>query len=77
MQRSFVTDIYNILKVVPETEVELISALEKYLENRFNVAPEIRWHSVYYVDLARILNSFVGPLDEDWKIRVKKIFDGN
>ena len=69
--------ICKILEVVPETEVDLRNALKKYGDGLFNLAPELLGNKEYFVRVASILNSFVGQLDEPWKMTVKKIYDGD
>lgn len=74
---SIVDVINKILKIIPETEVDFINSLKNYGDGLWNIAPELLGNKEYFVRVASILNLFVGPLDEPWKISVKKIYDGD
>lgn len=72
--RSIAEVIIQLLEVIPEKEKNLIFELKEYYSSLWNKAPEILETSNYWVPVANILKSNIGNLDEEWKMRVHKIF---
>jgi len=77
-----IEDVHDrIIKVIPETETDLLQDLDKFINSIWNKAPEVRCSSEVYVPYYNILwNHGFGELDRDqdpdWKFHVRDIFAG-
>jgi len=65
--------ILSILKLIPKTEPELISAINKYIDNLVYKPPECRCSSVCWGDLMEILNYHIPYPKEKWQIQIQHI----
>jgi hypothetical protein len=65
----------EIMKIVPDTEVELLYQLRKFNDTLWNQAPELRMSSRYWNPLVNILEKNITSFDLEWQKKVLKIFN--
>ena len=70
-ERSVENVIQQLLTVIPEKEEILIIELKKFKESCWNKAPEI-----VFKLLGNILNNNIENINEVWKVKILKIFNG-
>jgi len=75
-ERSVEKVIKDLLTVIPEKEENLIIELKKYHDSLWNQAPELLTSSELWVPLGIILNNNIQNIDEAWKVKLVKIFNG-
>jgi hypothetical protein len=73
--RSVDEIIPELLAIIPNTEGKLISSIKSYRDSLWNKAPEILQSKEGWVPLAMILHQHVGVIDDDWKIKLQKVFN--
>ena len=64
-----------LLEIIPEDEVDLRNDLRKVTEPWWNVAPELRANSEYFVPFTRVLNGHIQIFDAEWKVKVRDTFN--
>jgi len=64
-----------LLEIIPEDEVDLRNDLRKVTEPWWNVAPELRTNSEYFVPFTRVLNGHIPIFDVEWKVKVRDTFN--
>ena len=77
-----IKDVHNkIIKVIPETEIELIKELEKFIDSIWNQPPEItsagNVYNPYFDILFRYIPDYFELKDDDnenWKVKCRNIF---
>lgn len=75
--RSVVEVIIELLKIIPENEIQLIKDLTKYKQSIWNQAPEIKTGECWY-DLTIILNNNIeNANDAEWKKEILSIFNNS
>lgn len=79
-----IVDVYNqIIKIIPNDEVELKSLLKEFIDSLWNKAPEVRRGPETFVPFGNILINNIPNIlelthDEPrWKFDVRDIFEGN
>lgn len=75
-RRNVAAVICEILKVIPDTERDLIISLKNYGSSLWNKAPELMDCSELWLPVHHILIKFIPFIDEPWKIKVQHIFVG-
>jgi len=72
-------DVYDIceqiLKIIPDTEQELIYQLMKFNETLWNKAPELRKTVTFWKPLENILQQNITSFDGDWQKKVLKLYN--
>jgi len=72
--RSVVAIIPRILRLIPESESELIKEIEAYADTLWNKAPEVTTTRECWIPLALILRKHITKIDTNWKLTLVKIF---
>lgn len=75
-ERSVKKVIKDLLTVIPEKEENLIIELKKYNDSLWNQAPELLTSSELWIPLGNILNNNIQNIDDAWKVKLVKIFNG-
>jgi hypothetical protein len=70
-ERTIEKVIQELLTVIPEKEEILITELKNFNDSYWNQAPELLFNI-----LGNILNNNVQNIDEAWKVKLVKIFNG-
>ena len=70
-ERSVEKVIQELLTVIPEKEEILITELKNFNDSYWNQSPELLFNI-----LGNILNNNVQNIDEAWKVKLVKIFNG-
>ena len=79
--RSSLNVCREIMNVIPETEIELIRQLDKYIIDSFNKAPEVLKSGFEFKKVGFILSENIifnnedNDEDKKWKLKVKHIFN--
>jgi hypothetical protein len=68
--------IAKILLIIPKEEVELITALNKYLNKLEFMPPEYLFGYYAWKPLADILNKNILDIKTDWQIKIRDIMNG-
>jgi len=74
--RSIKDIIEQILDVIPESENVLIAEIKEYRDGLFNQAPELMRASQFWVPVQHILARNIPDIDNEWKVKVQRIFVG-
>jgi len=72
--RSVVVIIPRLLRLIPETEPELIQEIQAYAVTLWNKAPEVTTTRECWIPLALILRKHIKKVDTSWKLTLVKIF---
>jgi hypothetical protein len=75
-ERSVDKIIKELLSVIPEKEEKLINELKKYNDSLWNQSPESLISGHLWILLENILNNNIQNIDEAWKVKLVKIFNG-
>jgi hypothetical protein len=74
--RSVFDVLKQVIKVIPNTEVNLISALKNYKDKELNyMAPELLIGGEAWEPFIYILNNFIPDKNEKWQIEIKDILE--
>lgn len=73
--RCAIDFIPQLLKIIPDEEIELIQELNKYRNSLCNKAPEITRGYECWVPLQNILVLYVNQIDTDWKRKMVRMFN--
>jgi|UniRef100_A0A6C0JM11 hypothetical protein len=65
----------QILKIIPETEIELLNDLRNFQETLWNQAPELRKAANFWKPFIHLLNNNITNIDNEWKLKVLKIIN--
>lgn len=76
-ERSIEKVIKELLTIIPEKEELLITELKNFNDSLWNKAPELLTSSQLWIPLENILNNNIQNIDEEWKIKLVKIFNGD
>lgn len=72
-------DVYDVceqlLRIIPDTEQELIYELMQFNETLWNKAPEIRKGPELWRQLGYIMSKNVRSIDEEWQRKLVKVFN--
>lgn len=68
--------IFELLLIIPKSEVILINEITKYQQTLWNKAPELQNSAYCWIPLQKILNYYIPIIDEEWKIQLAKKFNG-
>lgn len=72
-------DVYSvseeIIKIVPDSETELLYELRKFNDTLWNQAPELRKTAEFWTPLGRILEKNITSFHEEWQKNVLKLFN--
>lgn len=74
--RSIKDIIQQILAVIPESENVLITEIKEYRDGLFNQAPELMGSSQFWIPVQHILARNIPDIDNEWKVKVQRIFVG-
>jgi hypothetical protein len=64
-----------LLEIIPEDEVDLRNDLSKVTKDWWNVAPELRVNSEYFVPFIPVLSAHISIFDMEWKVKVRDTFN--
>jgi len=65
----------EVMKYIPEEETVLLRELNMFKEDLCFKAPELKNSDVCWLPFQNILNIHITSFEEDWKIKIKKIFN--
>jgi hypothetical protein len=68
--------VVKLLEIIPESESKLIWDLNYHVRSSWNIAPEEMFTSRQWMPVGQILTNNIRELDEEWKVKVHKIFMG-
>jgi hypothetical protein len=72
-------DVYDIcdqiLKLIPDTEEELIYQLMQFRETLWNQAPELRKSAIFWKPFGNVLEKNITSFDQDWQKKVLKLYN--
>uniref|UniRef100_A0A6C0BAD6 Uncharacterized protein n=1 Tax=viral metagenome TaxID=1070528 RepID=A0A6C0BAD6_9ZZZZ len=74
--RSIQVIIQQLLVVIPESENALITEIKEYRDSIWNQAPELMGSSQFWTPVQHILARNILTFDEEWKVKVQRIFVG-
>uniref|UniRef100_A0A6C0LDI3 Uncharacterized protein n=1 Tax=viral metagenome TaxID=1070528 RepID=A0A6C0LDI3_9ZZZZ len=74
--RSIQVIIQELLVVIPEKENALITEIKEYRNSIWNQAPEMMGSAQLWIPVQHILARNILVFDEEWKVKVQKIFVG-
>ena len=75
--RSIQVIIKQLLVVIPEKENALITEIKEYRGSIWNQAPEMMDSAQLWIPVQHILARNILAFDEEWKLKVQKIFVGD
>jgi len=75
-KRSVDNVIKQLLTVIPEKETNLIYDIKNYYDTLWNQAPELLKSKQCWEPLGNILNNNIQNIDEEWKVKLVKIYNG-
>lgn len=75
--RSIQVIIQELLVVIPEKENTLITKIKEYRDSIWNQAPEMMGSAELWIPVQHILARNILAFDEEWKVKVQKIFVGD
>ena len=73
--RCVIDFIPELLKIIPNEEIELIDKLTEYRDSFWNKAPEITRSYECWGPLQNILTIYVKQIDTDWKRKMVRMFN--
>jgi hypothetical protein len=73
--RSIIDVTKAMLEIIPKEEEKLINELKTYISSLWNQAPEALLEKYNWVPVHIILYNNIPNIDNEWKIKVKKIFN--
>jgi hypothetical protein len=73
-----VNDVINqILRVIPNSETQLIAEITNYSDSLWNQAPEALYTRQLWLPLIQILNDNIPQINSEWKTRLVNIVNDN
>ena len=65
----------QVMKIIPESETNLINELNKFKKTLDYCAPEMRMASECWVPFIGILNYYIPKIEEEWQIKIRDILN--
>jgi hypothetical protein len=65
----------EIMKIIPDSETELLFQLRKFNDTLWNQAPELRRSAMFWRPLGNILQKNITDFEHEWQKNVLKMFN--